>query len=69
MEDYIKTYIIAYVKLQKKDILSIMSYLILMLLFDKFCLQLVRYIQIRKLSQSYHDIVFFLCMIYICECV
>ena len=35
-------------------------YLILMLLFYQFCLQLVRYIHIRNLSQSYHDIVVFM---------
>ena len=32
---------------------------IVMLLFYQFCLQLVRYIHIRNLSQSYHDIVVF----------
>ena len=44
------------------------SYPILMLLFYQFCLQLVRYIHICILSQSYHDIVV-LCMVYVYECV
>ena len=35
------------------------SYPILMVLFYQFCLQLVRYIHIRNLPQSYHDIVVF----------
>ena len=53
-------------------------YPILMLLFCQFCLQLVRYINIRNLSQSYHDIVFmhdlylwmyecvYMCSLYLC---
>ena len=36
-----------------------------MLLFYKFCLQLVRYIHIRNLSQSYHDIVVFMYEFYL----
>ena len=46
------------------------SYPTLMLFFCQFCLQLVRYIHIRNLSQSYHDIVFYawfiLMNVYIC---
>ena len=45
------------------------SYTILMMLFYQFCLQLVRYIHIRNLSQSYHDFVVFRYDLYIWMCI
>ena len=45
------------------------SYPILMLLFYQLCLQLVRYIHIRNLSQSYHDIVVFMYDLYSWICI
>ena len=42
---------------------------ILMLLFYQFCLQVVRYIHIRSLSQSYHDIVVFMHDLYSWMCI
>ena len=47
------------------DIYIYILYPILMLLFYKFFLQLVRYIHIRNLSQSYHDIVVFMYEFYL----
>ena len=46
-----------------------MLYPILMLLSYKLCFQLVRYIHIRNLSQSYYDIVVFMYEFYLWMCI